>query len=147
MLAGLNLPPSTVVKAVPRKCQANFSFFAPQIIKLSFCRAIQLSEDEREGASSASWAEMPLKFQSHWRLINTWLKARLGLRVGTSSLFLKVFPLWAMAHAIGLHGTLILLMTVNWHAVDQKDLKLFLNVCVGLPDKHCLCYVGKCFHM
>lgn len=107
---------------------------------MSFWRGIQWSEDETEGASSAYRAEMPLKFQSHWRLIITWLKARLG-QVSGLALPRCFEGFCTLGHGMSLNKcpvrVLILLMTMltdtqlirgTWHYSEFMWLPFWLAV-------------------
>lgn len=147
MPPAFNLPPCTLVKAVPRKCQANFPLFSLllQTIKMSFCRGIQPREDEREAASSALWAEMPLKFQSHSRLINTWLKARLGPVSGLA--LPQCFEgFHTVGHEVSLRKSSPSIRPNDdyfiWHMADQRIRKLFLKYVNSLLMK-IVCIIQK----
>lgn len=96
-----------------------FSLFAPAPPPTppspSFWR---VAEDELGEASSAWWAEMPLMLQSHWRLINTRLKARLEQDPDLELLqYLEGF------HTLGQSTSVRSSPIINnyWHATDQRD--------------------------
>lgn len=76
---------------------------------------------------------MPLKFQSHWRLINTWLKARLG-QVWGLALPLGFEGFHTLGHGVSLNKSSLIISAVdgdvNWHAADQRDMELFWYVCL-----------------
>lgn len=77
---------------------------------------------------------MPLKFQSHSRLINTWLKARLG-QVSGLALPRRFEGFHTLGHGVSLNKFSQNISRiddyVNWHVVDQKNLELFWDMCVS----------------
>lgn len=77
--------------------------------------------------------KMPLKSQSHWRLINTWLKARLG-QVSGLALPQCFEGLHTLAHVVSLNKSSQIIGPVdnyvNRQAVDQREPEIILYVCV-----------------
>lgn len=94
ILPAFNLPLSTVVKAVPRKCQANFFFFFSNHQNVLLERdSVEWRWERRSILCLVSWNafEVSVTLKTHQHMAQG--KVRASFRVGTSSMF------WRISHS------------------------------------------------